>query len=147
MEEILERQLFIRDRTFATLSTIEKALAGRKKSLRGPYVVQASFGWMREMKCRSRDLFRPCEMKCFIWNFYCCNTLSRNAIFKESSNRFLRKDNKLKISVTSLEMPRETVTRQVGKNYLWVPWQTLTAKCSCPQANACIIHPSPCLWS
>ena len=41
MEEILERPLIIRGRAFATFSTIEKALACRKKSFRGPYVVQA----------------------------------------------------------------------------------------------------------
>ena len=41
MEEILEQQLLIRGRVFATFSTIEKALAGRKKSFRRPYVVQA----------------------------------------------------------------------------------------------------------
>jgi len=49
MEEILERQLFVRGRAFATFSTIEKALAGRKNSFRGPhagrgpYVVQACY--------------------------------------------------------------------------------------------------------
>ena len=41
MEEITERQLLIRGRAFATFFTIEKALAGHKKSFRGPYVVQA----------------------------------------------------------------------------------------------------------
>ena len=40
MEEIIERQLFIRTRAFTAFSTIEEALAGRKKSFRGPYVVQ-----------------------------------------------------------------------------------------------------------
>jgi len=35
MEEILERQLLIRGRTFAVFSATEKALAGRKKSFRG----------------------------------------------------------------------------------------------------------------
>jgi len=40
MEDILEQQFLIRGRAFATFSTIEKALAGRKKSFRGPYVVQ-----------------------------------------------------------------------------------------------------------
>jgi len=34
MEEILKGQLLIRSRAFATFSTIEKALAGRKKSFR-----------------------------------------------------------------------------------------------------------------
>jgi len=34
MEEILERQLLIWGRVFATLCSIEKALAGRKKSFR-----------------------------------------------------------------------------------------------------------------
>jgi len=34
MEEILERQLLVRGRAFATFSTIEKALAGRKISFR-----------------------------------------------------------------------------------------------------------------
>jgi len=38
-EEVLE-QLLIRGRAFATFSTIEKALADRKKSFRGPYVVR-----------------------------------------------------------------------------------------------------------
>jgi len=38
MEEVLERQLLIRDHAFVTFSTIEKALAGRKESFRGPYV-------------------------------------------------------------------------------------------------------------
>jgi len=40
MEEILKQQLLIRVRAFATFSTIEKALAGRKKSFRRPYIVQ-----------------------------------------------------------------------------------------------------------
>jgi len=43
MEEILERQLVIQGRAFATFTTIEKALAGRKKSFHGPYVVQACY--------------------------------------------------------------------------------------------------------
>ena len=49
MEKILERQLLIRGRAFATFSTIAKALAGRKKSFRGPhaargpYVLQACY--------------------------------------------------------------------------------------------------------
>jgi len=34
MEEILERQLFIRGRAFATFFTIEKALVNRKKKFR-----------------------------------------------------------------------------------------------------------------
>jgi len=34
MEEIIERQLLIRGRAYAAFSTIEKALAGRKKSFR-----------------------------------------------------------------------------------------------------------------
>jgi len=47
VEEITERQLLIRGRAFAASSTIDKALAGYKKSFRGPhaacgpYVVQA----------------------------------------------------------------------------------------------------------
>ena len=41
MEEILEQQLLIRGRAFATFSTVEKALAGRKKSFRRPCVVHA----------------------------------------------------------------------------------------------------------
>jgi len=41
MEEILKRQLLMRGREFATFSAIEKAFAGRKKSFRGPYAVQA----------------------------------------------------------------------------------------------------------
>jgi len=36
MEEILERQLFIRGHAFVTFSTIEKALAGRQKSFLRP---------------------------------------------------------------------------------------------------------------
>jgi len=36
MEEILEQQLLIRGRAFATFSTIEKALADRKKTFAGP---------------------------------------------------------------------------------------------------------------
>jgi len=40
MDEILERQLRIRGGTFATFSTIEKALAGRKKSFRGLHVTR-----------------------------------------------------------------------------------------------------------
>jgi len=40
-DEILERQLLIRRRAFATFRTIEKALAGGKKSFRGSHVVQA----------------------------------------------------------------------------------------------------------
>jgi len=45
MEEVIERSFLIRD--FAAFSTIEKALAGRKKSFRGPYVAQA---WLRANK-------------------------------------------------------------------------------------------------
>jgi len=41
MEEFLERQLLIRGHAFVTFSTIEKALAGRKKSFRGSHAVQA----------------------------------------------------------------------------------------------------------
>jgi len=41
VEEILERELLTRGRAFAAFSTIEKALVGRKKSPRGPHVVQA----------------------------------------------------------------------------------------------------------
>jgi len=37
MEEILEGQFLIRGRVFATFSTIEKALAGRKKCFREPH--------------------------------------------------------------------------------------------------------------
>jgi len=40
MEEILERQLFTQGQAFATFSTSEQALPSRKKSFRGPYVVQ-----------------------------------------------------------------------------------------------------------
>jgi len=47
VEEILERQLLIGGRAFATFLTIEKALADRKKSFRGPYVVQACSKIMR----------------------------------------------------------------------------------------------------
>jgi len=36
MEEILEQQLLFRGRVFAMFSTIQKALACRKKSFRGP---------------------------------------------------------------------------------------------------------------
>jgi len=39
MEEILERQLLIRGRAFATFSKIEKALAGRKIGFSGPHAV------------------------------------------------------------------------------------------------------------
>jgi len=46
MEEILELQLLIRGRAFAAFSTIEKPLAGHKKNLSGPYVVQAWFSAM-----------------------------------------------------------------------------------------------------
>jgi len=46
MEGILERQLLIRCRAFATFSTIEEALAGRKKSF--PYVVQACCTWCQQ---------------------------------------------------------------------------------------------------
>jgi len=45
MEEILEQQLFIRGRAFATFSTVEKALADCKKSFRGPCIVQAWSTW------------------------------------------------------------------------------------------------------
>jgi len=38
-EEILKRQLLMRGREFATFSAIEKDLADRKKSFRGPYAV------------------------------------------------------------------------------------------------------------
>jgi len=41
MDEVLERKLLIRGRAFATFSIIEKVLAGRKKSMGGPYFVQA----------------------------------------------------------------------------------------------------------
>jgi len=41
MDEVVERKLLIQGRAFATFSIIEKVLAGRKKSFRGPYVVQA----------------------------------------------------------------------------------------------------------
>jgi len=41
MEEILEQQVLIRGRAFATFSTIEKARAGRKKSFRQQQVVLA----------------------------------------------------------------------------------------------------------
>jgi len=41
VEEILERQLFIRSRGFATFSRNEKALAGCKKGFCGRNVVQA----------------------------------------------------------------------------------------------------------
>jgi len=40
MEEVLEQQLFIRSHAFVTFCTIEKVLAGGKKSFRGPHVVQ-----------------------------------------------------------------------------------------------------------
>ena len=40
MDKILERQLLIRGRAFATFSTIEKALEARKENFRGPYIVQ-----------------------------------------------------------------------------------------------------------
>jgi len=43
MEEILERQLLIQGRAFATFSTIEKALAGIKVSFRGQHVVLACY--------------------------------------------------------------------------------------------------------
>jgi len=43
MEEIIEQQLLIRGWAFAAFSTIEKALAGRMKRFRPPYVVQASY--------------------------------------------------------------------------------------------------------
>jgi len=42
MEEVLERQLFIRSHAFVTFSTSKKVLAGLKKSFRGPHVVQAA---------------------------------------------------------------------------------------------------------
>jgi len=41
MKEFLEQQLLIRVRAFATFSSIEKGLACRMKSFRGPHVVQA----------------------------------------------------------------------------------------------------------
>ena len=53
MEEILERKLLIWGRAFATFSTIGKALAGHKRSFRGPHVVQACYkrmsakGWSK----------------------------------------------------------------------------------------------------
>jgi len=37
----IERQLLIRGRAFAAFYTTEKALAGRKKSFRGPHFVKA----------------------------------------------------------------------------------------------------------
>jgi len=43
MGEILERQLLIRGRAFATFSAIEKALGGRKKSFCGPHVARGPF--------------------------------------------------------------------------------------------------------
>jgi len=43
MEEILERQLLIQSRAFATFSTTEKALAGRKKGFRGPHAARVLY--------------------------------------------------------------------------------------------------------
>jgi len=43
IEEILKRQLLIRDQAFVTFSTIEKTLADLKKPFRGPFVVQGCF--------------------------------------------------------------------------------------------------------
>jgi len=40
VEEVVEQKLLIRGRAFATFSIIEKVLAGCKKSMGGPYVVQ-----------------------------------------------------------------------------------------------------------
>jgi len=40
VEESLKGQLIIRNRSFAIFSATEKALTGRKKRSRGPYVVQ-----------------------------------------------------------------------------------------------------------
>jgi len=59
MEEILERQLLTRGRAFATFSTIEKALGGRKQSFRGPHaaggpcVVQACCKGSSAMEIRA----------------------------------------------------------------------------------------------
>jgi len=44
MEEIIERQSLIRGRAFAAFSTIEKALAGRKKSFSGPHAAVCCAG-------------------------------------------------------------------------------------------------------
>jgi len=44
MDKILERQILIRDRAFATFSTSEKALAGRKKTFRRPHVARCCAG-------------------------------------------------------------------------------------------------------
>jgi len=43
VEEIPKCQLLIRSQAFVTFLTIEKPLAGRKKSFRGPYVVETWF--------------------------------------------------------------------------------------------------------
>jgi len=53
MKEILERQLLIR--AFATYSTIEKALAGRKESFRGPHAARAGLT-IRQTAARSLSL-------------------------------------------------------------------------------------------
>jgi len=43
-EEIMEQHLLIRGRDFAAFSTIEKPLAGRKKTFRGPNAARWSYG-------------------------------------------------------------------------------------------------------
>jgi len=63
MDEIPERQLLIRGGAFATFSTIEKALEGRK-SFCGPYVVQV---WHKGLKhyvlyCLENDDFKTAQI-------------------------------------------------------------------------------------
>jgi len=61
MGEILERQLVIRGRAFATFSTIEKALVGRKKSFRGTHLARGSFvvqGCCRRMSAKDWSEWR-----------------------------------------------------------------------------------------
>jgi len=54
MDEILERQLLLRGRAFATFSTIEKPFAGLKKTFRGPFIVQGCFS----MSAKDRSEWR-----------------------------------------------------------------------------------------
>ena len=61
MREIPERQLLIRSRACATFSTIEKSLAGRKKSFRGAHVVRGPFvvqGYYRRVSAKDWSEWR-----------------------------------------------------------------------------------------
>jgi len=72
MEEILERQLLIRDRAFATFSTFEKAVAGRKKSFRSRMLCRPGIRSYRiidtkQLCCQFGFFEARCWNSCFLW--------------------------------------------------------------------------------